>query len=117
MSIAFLMDGSAAMKMIRSTRSTSIIGVTLISLLRPAEPPADIDMLLGSSRRCRRRCAAGGRRLLGVARDGGDRVGLLIADQTNDTNAVLHRDVHGVENLGVLQVLVGLEIHDVVVAW
>ena len=36
MSIAFRIDGSTAMKMISSTRSTSIIGVTLVSFLRPA---------------------------------------------------------------------------------
>ena len=36
MSIAFRIDGSAAMKMISSTSSTSIIGVTLISFVEPA---------------------------------------------------------------------------------
>jgi hypothetical protein len=56
------MVGSAAMKMMRSTSSTSIMGVTLISFVSP--PPPEV-MPLGSSR-------ARGALRLGVADDRGD---------------------------------------------
>src|SRR5215510_7339150 len=110
MSIAFRMDGSAAMKMISSTRSTSIMGVTLISLERPALPPDAMAMLFGSSRRGRRGL------LLAVASHRGDGARLLVADHADDAHAVLHREVHRVDDFAVVKVLVGLEIHDVVVA-
>src|SRR5215510_14951556 len=113
MSIAFLMDGRAAMKMISSTRSTSIMGVTLISLERPPVPPVDMAMLLRSSRRGRRGLLL---LLLAVARHRGDGARLLVADHADDADAVLHREVHRVDDFAVLEVLVGLEIHDVVVA-
>src|SRR5262245_53793120 len=103
MSIAFLMDGRAAMKMISSTRSTSIMGVTLISLERPALPPVAMAMLLRSSRRGRRSL------LLAVAGHRGDGVRLLVADHADDAHAVLHREVHRVDDFAVLEVLVGLE--------
>src|SRR5215510_13955417 len=112
MSIAFLMDGRAAMKMISSTRSTSIMGVTLISLERPPVPPVAMAMLLCSSRRGRRGLLL----LLAVARHRGDGARLLVADHADDAHAVLHREVHRVDDFAVVKVLVGLEIHDVVVA-
>src|SRR6266571_9457306 len=56
------------------------------------------------------------RGLLGVANDGGDRAGLLVADEANDANAVLHRDVHGVDHLAIVEVLVRLEVHDLVLS-
>src|SRR4051812_47208513 len=116
MSIAFLMDGRAAMKMIRSTSSTSIIGVTLMSFDSPPLPPVDIAILLSSSwwgsRWCTQR-ARRGRLRLAVAGNGRDRPRLLIADHTDNADAVLHRQIHRIDHFAVVKVLVGLEIHDV----
>src|SRR5690242_12184984 len=98
------MLGSAAMKMISSTSSTSIMGVTLISFVSPPLPPEENAMLF-HSRRTRR---------LGVTDHRARRARLLIADQPHHAHAVLAGHVRRVHDLRVLEVLVRLEIHDLV---
>src|ERR1041384_2609230 len=113
------MDGSAAMKMIRSTRSTSIMGVTLISFDSPPLPPVAIDMLLSSSWRGDGWCAQrswGSCLRLAVASNRRHGSRLLIADHSHHGHAVLHGDVHGVDDFRVVEVLVRLEIHDAVIS-
>ena len=83
MSIAFRIDGSTAMKMISSTSSTSIIGVTLMLVRQsPSPPPASaiaIIALLPAAR-----LGAPGA-VLGVTGDGRHRARLLVADHAPRT--------------------------------
>src|SRR4051794_18761826 len=54
--------------------------------------------------------------LLAVAGNRRDSSRLLVADHADDANAIFGREVEGVEHLAVIKVLVGLEVHDLVVA-
>src|SRR5687767_9778763 len=99
------MDGIAAMKMMRSTSSTSIIGVTLISLFSPSFAPAAIDMSVPSP----------GCRLIGhVALDRRHGAGPLVGDHAHDAHAVLRGDVERVDHLRVIDAAVCLHVEDLV---
>src|SRR5882724_2143558 len=102
MSSAFRASGCVIMKMISSTSSTSIIGVTLMSEFTPPELPAAIAMLvlllLGPV----------GRGL--VEQPAVDR----LCDGRHDPDTRAARRFHRVLDLGVLQVVVGLEVQNLV---
>src|SRR3982751_6428317 len=86
------------MKMISSTRSTSIIGVTLMSDCTPAEDPVVIAMSLLL--------------LLRVRSEHGGLVGL--GDRCHDPDARSASGLDRLLDLAVLQLIVGFEIEDLV---
>src|SRR5674476_1018619 len=100
------MVGMAAMKMMRSTSNTSIIGVTLISFVSPPLPP-EVNAIAGSLRFPGRWC-------LRVASDRREDSALLLADEPDDAHTVLRRHIGGVDDLRVHELLVGLEVHHLV---
>src|SRR5579862_5786438 len=106
-SIAFRESGMMIMKMISSTSSTSIIGVTFGSLVSAPRWPVDIAMLLPSFDLV-------GHRI--VALDDRSGAGHLFGDHPGHADAVVSGDVNGRHDLAVVQVLVRLEVHDLVLS-
>src|SRR5688500_12572765 len=99
MSIVFRDAGTIIMKMIRSTSSTSIIGVMLGSDVSPPPPPEENAISVPSRRR---------RHRLGAL--------LLLGDQPAHDDAARGRHVERLGHLRVVQALVGLHVQDELVA-
>src|SRR6188472_3613924 len=98
-SSAMRLKGWVIMKMISTTRSTSIIGVTLMSdCTPPEEAPAVIAILL---------------LLLLVFIAEHDRL-VRFRDRSHDPDAGAPRRLRRFLHLGVLQLVVGLEVQDLV---
>ena len=95
------------MKMISSTSSTSIIGVTLMSFDSPVLPPVVIAMRFSYG-------LLAGAVVGNVPRHGRLGAGLLIRDGADDAHAVVRRDVDRVEHLGVVEILVRLDVENLV---
>src|SRR3954469_19873886 len=91
-------SGCVIMKMISNTRSTSIIGVTLMSDCTPADPPVVIAMSLLL--------------LVLVVREQGRLVGL--SDGSHHANPCPAGGLDRFLHPGVLQLVVGLEVQDLV---
>src|SRR4051812_12353060 len=72
--------------------------------------------LFGSSRRRSRSRTTRWRLCLAVTRHRRNGSWLLVTDHADDSNAVLRRQIERVEDLAVVEILVGLEVHDFVVA-
>src|SRR6476661_856975 len=92
-------SGCVIMKMISSTRSTSIIGVTLMSDCTPADAPVVIAMSLLLL-------------LLRVRREHG--ILVRLGNGGHDPNTRPPGGFHCFLNLAVLQLVVGLEVEDLV---
>src|SRR5215210_2460084 len=93
-------SGCVIMKMISNTRSTSIIGVTFMSDCTPAEPPVVIAMSLLL--------------LVLVVREQGRLVGL--SNGSHHANPCSASGLDRLLHSGVLQLVVGLEVQDLVLS-